>query len=41
MLAADALCEFEDLDGDLINSALEVTLRDNDTVETTVYQLPR
>ena len=40
-LLEEALCELEDLDGDLINSVLEVTLRDDDTVETTVYQLPR
>ena len=39
-LLEEALSELNDLEGDLVNRVLEVTLDDDDTIEATVYGLP-
>ncbi|MBK1667557.1 hypothetical protein CKO28_05865 [Rhodovibrio sodomensis] len=39
-LLEEALSEINELEGDLVNQVLEVTLHDDDTIEATVYGLP-
>jgi hypothetical protein len=39
-LVEEALAVLNDVQGDLVNRVLEVTLHDDDTIESTVYGLP-
>jgi hypothetical protein len=39
-LLEEALSVLNDLDGDLVNRVLEVTLHEDDTIEATIYSLP-